>query len=120
MAIVDNVKVEWGEEMENNDNYKSLLNALDLAHKRASVGKGKKRHADNNKFEEQPICTEMRLMNTTIPAVYQVRKKAIEQLRFDTSASINEWLDVIVYSCAAVIVLLEKLEQEKINTTNIS
>lgn len=93
--------------LQSDANYLSLRKVLDLAYKRSSSGKGKERHADNNPFEQQPICTELRTMHDTAPAVYQIRKKALESLRLQPETAIRELLDVMVYAAAAVIYLQE-------------
>ncbi len=91
--------------------YDSLLHVFNAALLRASIGKGKERHATDEPFEDQPICTELRLLGTT-PAVYQVRKKARETLRMSSDQARREWLDVIVHAAAAFLVLNEELEKE--------
>ena len=84
--------------------YKTLKEVLDKAFLRASEGKGRERHAENNPFEEQPICTELESLGLS-PAVYQVRKKAKESLRLPAREARNEWLDIIVYAAAAYVAL---------------
>lgn len=87
--------------------YKALEDVLMMARNRASAGKGRERHATGEPFERQPICQELRHMGLE-PAIYQVRKKALELLRFKGKRARDrrtaELLDIIVYAAAAVIV----------------
>ena len=92
--------------------YYGLERTLWLALKRASEGKGAERHATPERFEEQPLCRELRLSGLGF-AVGQIRKKALEAVRLDPAAAQNELLDVIVYAAAAVIVLGERSSEGK-------
>lgn len=92
-------------------NYLALQQVLDAAYERASRGKGRERHATDNKFEDQPICTELRQLGIS-PAIFQIRKKALESTRMDPTRAINELLDVIVYAAASVIILSEDCPME--------
>lgn len=87
--------------------YRSLIKVLAAAYKRAAQGKGRERHATNNSFDEQDICSELRVFGIS-PALFQARKKIKESLRLDTPMAVNELLDAIVYLSAAVIVLEEE------------
>lgn len=89
------------------DPYSSLSEILDLAYLRASEGKGKERHADDKNFEDQDICEELRIFDSISPALFQIRKKTKETRKLSKEQSINELLDTIVYSAAAVLVLKE-------------
>lgn len=92
------------------DSYKSLEIVLDKAFDRASIGKGRARHADNNRFEDQPIVTDLLAMKSIAGAVFQIRKKALEACtRMTGDQAINELYDVIVYAAGAVIAL-EKMK----------
>lgn len=89
------------------DPYAELKEVLDAAFERASRGKGAERHADNRPFIKQDICTEQEFLGQG-PIIFQIRKKAKETLRLKSNqAKINEYLDVIVYAAAAVIMLQE-------------
>ncbi len=88
-------------------NYSSLVDVLSRALIRASAGKGKERHADDNAFNKQPIVTELHAMKHPGGAVFQIRKKALEALRLDLDRAQNEMLDVIVYAAAVWIYLEE-------------
>jgi hypothetical protein len=91
--------------------YFQLQEVFKMAYDRASKTKGRVRHANSKPFEEQPACTELRLFGIE-PAVYQIRKKAREAVNLPPTMAINELLDVMVYSAAAVIVLSEGTEVE--------
>jgi phage terminase large subunit GpA-like protein len=90
------------------EGYKSLTNVLADALDRASLGKGKERHAEGKPFEEQDIVKELKDFQSTIGAIYQIRKKAKESLRLSDRQAANEFLDIIVYAAAAYIYLLSK------------
>lgn len=80
---------------------------MEGAYERVSIGKGAERHADGQPFEQQDICTELRLFGLS-PAIYQIRKKAKELLRFNRrTKQIEELQDIIVYAAAAIIVCKE-------------
>ncbi|MBV6343102.1 hypothetical protein [Candidatus Magnetobacterium casense] len=87
--------------------YKALEDVLMMARNRAAAGKGRERHGTGEPFHQQPICQELRHMGLE-PAIYQVRKKALELLRFKGKRARDrrtaELLDIIVYAAAAVIV----------------
>jgi phage terminase large subunit GpA-like protein len=87
--------------------YAELQEVLDKAFERASNGKGAERHADDKPFCQQDICTEQIFLGQA-PIIYQIRKKAKETLRLKTNTGkINEYLDIIVYAAAAIIMLQE-------------
>ena len=88
------------------EGYKQLYETLLSAMNRAATGKGKERHATDAPFPQQPICTELRQIGVE-PAIFQIRKKAMEALRMDCRGAANELLDVIVYAAAAVIIVKE-------------
>ncbi len=92
------------------DNYASLRNVLVKAHKRASQGKGKERHATDNPFESQPIITEGEHFGISAH-LYQIRKKCLEILRMDIDAAQRELLDIIVYAAATHIILGGKKDE---------
>ena len=84
--------------------YRALEEVLVQALNRCALGKGKERHATDNRFEEQPIITEGDILGIH-PHIFQIRKKCLEVLRMDTDAAQRELLDVIVYAAAAHIIL---------------
>lgn len=99
------------------EGYELLDNVLQYALKRASQGKGKRRHATDRPFHQQPICEEIRLLGTEA-AVYQIRKKALESLRLSKLAAAEELHDVIVYAAAACIVLVEGVTDDERKETS--
>ena len=95
-------------------NYDSLKKVLGRAYIRASEGKGKERHADGKPFNQQPIVTELHAFKTPAPALFQVRKKALESMRLSADRAQDELLDVIVYAAAAWLYIEES--KSKIET----
>lgn len=90
--------------------YNELQDIFQLALRRAAIGKGKIRHAEEGQlFEQQQICNDLRGTDKSA-AVFQIRKKAREVLRIPKKIDkINELLDIMVYAAAAVIVLEEEI-----------
>jgi hypothetical protein len=84
--------------------YAPLAKVLTLAYERASQGKGKARHATEDNFINQPVCTELRKLGVA-PALFQIRKKALEVARLTPDKAQDELLDIIVYAAAAWIFL---------------
>jgi hypothetical protein len=85
--------------------YYSLDGALQMAYDRATVGKGKERHAHGQPFGEQYICRAPKLFGLGA-LLYQIGKKNEEIMGLDTDErKINELLDIIVYAAAGVILL---------------
>ena len=95
--------------------YEKLANVLADAFARATRGKGKERHVSGGEFfEEQYILRGARQFGLG-GLQFQVGKKLeeVDNLQ-STEAKINEFLDIIVYSAAAVILLEEIKEREDI------
>jgi len=92
--------------------YNSLEVVMLKAYARASVGKGRERHADERNFENQELCNELRLIGPA-GSVFQIRKKAGEVLRLSPEKAMPELLDIIVHAAACYIVLEEKIKEEK-------
>jgi len=88
--------------VERDSQYKSLMRVLDQAFSRASEGKGKIRHATDEPFEHQQLCRDLKALGIS-PALYQIRKKALEASRLPYQQTRNELLDIIVYAAAAII-----------------
>jgi hypothetical protein len=95
-----------------NPNYKSLYNVFQEAYKQASEGKGKERHANNEHYEQQKICTLNLQIGSNHGLIYQACKKSIESTRMTPDRAKAEILGAINYLAAAIIVL-ERLESEK-------
>jgi len=92
--------------------YNELQDIFQLALRRAAVGKGAIRHAEENQpFERQQICDDLRGTDKSA-AIFQIRKKAREVLRLSRRQDkVNELLDVCVYAAAAVLVLIEEQQE---------
>ena len=90
------------------EGYELLAKVLTGALDQSQGGKGKERHATNNAFEEQPICTEIRELGLA-SAAYQVRKKCREAMRLleikGKDAAINELRGSIVYAAAMIVAI---------------
>ena len=94
--------------------YDSLKLVLHDAYIQASEGKGKERHANDEPFELQQICSIPRMQGTTDFVTGQAIKKCLEIRNLpDPAAKINELLGAINYIAAAVIVIQEKLNIAK-------
>ncbi|MFV0422207.1 hypothetical protein [Oleidesulfovibrio sp.] len=100
------------------DRYSALRKVLEDACNQASDGKGKERHADNNRFEDQPIMQITRLVgdHPVGALAYQVIKKTVESGRLYKLRGINaaraELLGAINY-LAATVIRLENIEAGK-------
>jgi phage terminase large subunit GpA-like protein len=92
--------------------YNELQDIFQLALRRAAIGKGKIRHAEEGQlFENQQICDDLRGTDKSA-AIFQIRKKAREVLRLSRRQDkVNELLDVCVYAAAAVLVLIEEQQE---------
>lgn len=92
--------------------YDKLQDIFQAALRRAAVGKGAIRHAEENQpFERQQICDDLRGTDKSA-AIFQIRKKAREVLRLSRRQDkVNELLDVCVYAAAAVLVLIEEQQE---------
>lgn len=95
------------------DEYASLKKVLKDAEDQCSRGKGKIRHANNNKYEDQVICVVGRLLKDHPfgAHAYQVIKKTIEAGRLykikGPEAAYQEILGAINY-CAAMNILIKE------------
>ena len=89
--------------------YVKLADVLNKAYLQAAEGKGKERHANENNFEDQPIITISKLLNSNDGPLFQAMKKIQESKRLERDRAINELLGAINYIAAAIIYL----EQEK-------
>jgi len=93
----------------NADNpYLYLLEVFDMVYSRVAEGKGKERHANGERFENQLICTITRKHGHGFTRG-QMEKKLDELRKFKNKQDeINEMLDIIAYGCADVIVMMEE------------
>ena len=96
--------------------YVSLKCVLTQAYDEASIGKGHERHATEANFEDQQLCQDLRAFGVS-PALYQIRKKALEVDRLNYHHQKNELLGIIIYAAAAVIEL-EREEQNVLSNNN--
>ena len=97
-----------------NSNYSELKRVLEMAYKQAAEGKGKERHANGEKFEDQPIMTIAKghgLGYQTGQAAKKLQEAhTLLKLR-GKHAAIQEILGAINYAAAAVL-LIEQMEDE--------
>lgn len=99
------------------DPYEALSEVLDDAYAQAESGKGKERHASNNKYEDQVICVVGRLLKDHPfgAHAYQVIKKTIEAGRLykikGPEAAYQEVLGAINYAAAMNILIKEGKEK---------
>ena len=100
-----------------NVKYQKLAEVLEMAYARASEGKGHKHHSHGEAFEDQWILRGTKVFGLGGP-LFQIGKKAEQVAKMDgehypVQPIINELLDVINYSAAAVIYLKENYGEEK-------
>ena len=98
--------------METPKGYESLARELQSALEQASHGKGKERHATDEPFEQQKICTITRwVCNSPVAAMlYQAVKKTVESSRMEYDSALRELDGAINYLAAAKILLREIIE----------
>ena len=96
------------------DSYSELKRVLEMAYNQAAEGKGKERHANGEKFEDQPIMTIAKghgLGYQTGQAAKKLQEAhTLLKLR-GKHAAIQEILGAINYAAAAVL-LIEQMEDE--------
>ncbi len=100
-----------------NPNYKSLVEILELAYKRACEGKGQQHHSHGEAFDEQWIVRGTKVFGIGGP-LFQAGKKLEQVMKMDKEgfpyeALINELLDVINYSAATVIYIRKFFPKDK-------
>lgn len=91
-----------------NDNYSELKRIFTMAVEQAENGKGKERHANDEPFEKQKICSLNRQIGSNHGLIYQACKKAIESNRLSKERAIAEILGAINYLAAAIILKEEE------------
>lgn len=89
------------------DNHASLRSVLDAAIAQAAQGKGLRRHASGEPFEQQKICQLNRFIGSPDGAIFQACKKAIESSRLPPVQAEAELLGAINYLAAAIILVRE-------------
>ena len=94
-------------------NYETLARILKMAYDQASAGKGKERHANGRKFDDQPIMTIAKdhgLGYQTGQAEKKLKEAHTLLKLKGKEAAIRELLGVINYAAAA-IAHIEKMEE---------
>jgi hypothetical protein len=104
--------------------YKKLVEIYRMAYDRAAVGKGAEHHSRGEPYEQQWILRGARMFGIG-GLQFQIGKKneqIAKMLQSDgdvkMKAQANEFLDIINYSAAAVIALLEQ-EGYKFYSSNL-
>ena len=85
------------------EKYVELKEVFDLAYGEAAYGKGKDRHADNDRYEEQPIMWIERYFPSF--QLGQAVKKMHESQRLPVNDAIKELHGAMVYIAARVVYL---------------
>ena len=91
------------EQIATSERYKSLEAILSAAYSQASAGKGNERHADGQRFEDQPIVTLEKLYHSGV--LFQAAKKMHESQRLEKDRAVAELLGAINYIAARIIYL---------------
>jgi len=92
--------------------YESLVRVLKRAYDRAATGKGHAHHSQGEAFEEQWIARGARLFGLG-GILFQLGKKNEQIVNMKKNVEkINEFLDIINYAAAGVIILDEDENQE--------
>jgi hypothetical protein len=114
LDLVSEYSPPAAEKIDRAKGYAPLVAVLNLALEQASAGKGRDRHSDDKPFLEQPIMEIARMLNGTGGHAYQIMKKAQEASRMvargQHDAAVAEYLGVINYAAAAVLLIRERGE----------
>ncbi len=104
----DELQREENEAFIDSTPYFELARVLGLALQQASKGKGAERHAQGQRFENQPMLEISRMLNgSPIGCMYQAMKKTQEASRMDVDAAQRELLGAINYLAGAYLLLEE-------------
>jgi hypothetical protein len=87
---------------EEEDRYQSLMLVLMDAHTRAAEGKGKDRHDNGQKFEDQSMAAIMDNVGDDF-ALGQAMKKLVESRNLPWEKARNERLDAMVYIAGSIL-----------------
>ena len=87
--------------------YEPLARVLQMALDQSQTGKGRKRHATDKPFMEQPIMNIGRMVGTGYNTG-QAMKKAQESSRMEPDRAIAELLGAINYLASAVLIIEEQ------------
>lgn len=101
---------------ETSDKYSELHRVLMMAYDQAANGKGKERHANDERFEDQPIMTIAKghgMGYQTGQAAKKLQEAHKLLVLKGKDAAIREILGAINYSAAAIL-LLEQMEEGEI------
>jgi len=92
------------------EKYSRLTQVINEAADQAIIGKGKQRHACDQKFEDQQICQLNRWLDKSPISgiLFQLCKKALECNQLDPKAAIHELRGVINYAAAGIILMEER------------
>lgn len=92
--------------------YEALETVLCAAYNQAANGKGKERHAQGDRFLEQPIMEIGRLLKSIDGELYQAIKKVREGLLMarngEADRAVREFLGAINYIAAATLLVAEQ------------
>ncbi|WP_444884678.1 hypothetical protein [Microbulbifer sp. PSTR4-B] len=85
-------------------NYQRLADVLERAYDQAARGKGEERHANGQRFEDQPMQTISGLLATDDGMAFQAIKKIQEARRLPTrERRVRELLGAINYIAGMII-----------------
>lgn len=87
--------------------YEQLESILNEALEQAAAGKGKKRHANERAFEDQPMQLISKLLGDNHGLAFQAIKKVQESLRLPDDRAERELLGAINYIAGMIIFLRE-------------
>jgi hypothetical protein len=90
------------------EGYGRLFGVLNDAYAQAAIGKGKDRHANNEPFHEQDICTITKSEGHGFTRG-QAIKKIKEAKRLSPASAIHELMGAIIYLAADIIVIEDEI-----------
>ena len=103
--LTDEQRTELLREMEEDEDYRILIDVLLLAYKQAAFGKGRERHANGKPFHDQPLLSISDMVGSGYPLGQAVKKlqesRTIRTLDNGQERAVNEVLGAINYAAAA-------------------